>query len=212
MKIQALIAYVIVALGSVILTKAADDAPGVPLGGGHSPIQFDFDAIAKMSSPELQKALADIADNEQAMEREINSKLSDNNNPRQVTIAAIFIAGQYRLQSCNTNLARMLNFSGNYHSGVLISPSELPLDEYPVRRATDRLGDAMLLPLLEEIATSDDAHTREICVNYIRAYQKSSSVNATIQPEIEAQTQSGNKAGAARLKALAPQLINPAAN
>jgi hypothetical protein len=209
MKSQTLLAYAIVAFASVILTKAADNVAGVPLGGGHSPIQIDWAAIAKMSSPELQKTLTDIGYNEQAMEREIDSKLADT-NPKQVRIAAVFIAGQYRLLTCASALAKMSDFPGNVHDGAH-DPAGDPLDEYPVGIATWRLGDSMIVPFLENIAISDNAEVRKDAINFLQNYQRVETLNSKIHDVEDDQTKVGNAAGAARLKAIAPQLLNPPA-
>jgi hypothetical protein len=207
MKIQTFLAYGIVAFFSIIVTRAAQDNNRAT---AHSAPHFDFDAIANMSSQELQNTLADIATDQEMMDAEIARKLADT-NPRQVRIAAAFIAGQYRLGSSAEILARMSDFPGNMHPGISTGQG-YPLDMYPVSRATIRLGESMISPLLENIAYSDKATLRDFSINFIQDYQRSQSLGPTIQGVIDEQTKAGNTEGVARLKAAAPQLLNPPPN
>jgi len=198
MKLRTLIVFMILMVGANCPGMADDTIP--------PSAELDFGKYAKMSRPELFQSLKEADAARLAMSEQVIRALSED-QPAQSRLAAIVIAGLFRLDHTAPSLAQMIDFDD---PGVETDSAARMLYGYePVSMALYNIRNPAIPWLIENLARSDNEKIRRRSAETMLNILNAAPAKARLQESIDAQAAAKNATAVARLKAALP-LFNEA--
>ena len=184
------------ALGtSVVLTVAffgGRAAAGVPAGQDNDPR-----AYAAMKTNEMEGPLLSLQKERDAFQKRILDALVEQ-NPKPVRIAAIYMAGLYRMENTAAKLTEMIDFIDENRIGA----DALPLwSKYPAVEALRRIGMPAVPPVVRKLATSDNDNVRWLSRNLLQTILGKSLATAAVKEYLDGLRGDSGAAARKRLEA-----------
>jgi hypothetical protein len=191
MRRNTLLSYFAVGICGLLMTVAANNEP--------PRLKVDFDSFATMNRADLSASLQQVRSVWYDLQDKTISELRGNSS-KQVRLAAIMIAGDYRFDYAVPYLVPIIDFRDEDAIPKNSLGGASPWTEYPVAQALWRIGSPSVRYLLDSLVTSDDPLARRLCSTTLGGILGADVAKFTLQREIERQTTAMNKAAVLRLK------------
>jgi hypothetical protein len=198
MKLRTVSLIAVIALTSAMISQAGDTIP---------PSEYmDFDSYAAMSRANLENAMEALEIAHIALQNQIIAILRSN-APNQEKVAAIHVAGIYRLERVASDLVNIIKLQDERYEGDQAHQLST-WSHYPAVGALAMIGNPAVPLLLNKLATSEDIETRRLSAIVLLDIMDSGPAKVTVQDEIQRRADAKNYAAIARLRAALP-LFDP---